>query len=42
MAGIGGIKLRLSELQELNIKAQKIRAKALKNSYKEANEVLHY
>ena len=34
--------LRLLELQELDEKAQKIRAKGLKNNYKEVDGILHY
>lgn len=39
---IGGIRLKLSELQESDNEAQKIRAKGLKNGYKEVDGVLHY
>ena len=36
------MRLRLSELQELNDEAQKIRAKGLKNNYEEVDRVQHH
>ena len=39
---IGAIHLRLSELQESDYEAQKIRAEGLKNDYEEIDGVLHY
>ena len=39
---IGAMRLRLSELQESDDKAQKIRAEGLKSDYKEVDGVLHH
>lgn len=39
---IGGIRLKLSELQESDNEAQKIKTKGLKNGHKEVDGVLHY
>ena len=36
------MRLRLSELQESNDEARKIRAEGLKNNYKEVDGVLHH
>ena len=45
MTSIGGMKLRLAKLQELNVKTWKIRAKELKKDlgkYVYVDRVLHY
>ena len=39
---IGAMRLRLSEMQELDDEAQKIRAERLKSNYEEVDEVLHH
>ena len=39
---IGSMRLRLSELQELDDKARNIRVKGLKDAYEEVDRVLHY
>ena len=39
---IGVMHLRLLELQELDVEAQKIRAEGLKNGYEEVDGILHY
>ena len=39
---IGGIRLRLAELQESDDEAQKIREERLKNGYEEVDGVLHH
>ena len=39
---ISAMRLRLSELQESNDKARKIKAKGLKRNYEEIDRVLHY
>ena len=36
------MRLRFSELQELDDEARKVRAEGLKNDYKEADEVPHH
>ena len=41
-ASIGSMRLRLSELQKSDDKAQKIRTEGLKDAYKEIDRVLHY
>ena len=40
-ANIGGMRLRLAELQESDKEAQKVRAEG-RDGYKEIDEVLHY